>query len=356
MEYVVVILKCISYTLAVVGAILLVKDIKKQKIDLMTFVFCVLSLFGVLCSYYVEKEHEKEHKKEYHRIENLVDETRIRIMEELKSENHTELDEMIKSYLEKGELSAAIAAIDIHTNDKEAAQKHIRKAQLYTLNAQFSEAEQNYKQAVSISPSYDNNISMADFYYAQNRFPEATKYYSNSSSLANTSEEKALVSDKIKNVQNSNTFYQKAKASYNEVAGYFVSRNQDIQYPAHNNGAIDTQQQYQKNNSATINNNTQQYQKSNSATINNNTQQYQKSNSATINNNTQQYQKSNSAAVNNNTQQYQKRNSAIGNTTQRHHRSNSATGNNTIQQYQKSNSGADNNNTQQYQKSNSVTF
>ena len=145
--------------------------------------------------------------------ENTIDS----LNKELSRKDLSMWEQDVKDYLEKGELQKAIESIDTDAGDEEAARKHIRKAQLYIVNFQFTEAEQHYKKAVVVFPSYDNNFAIARFYDDLNKFPEAIAYYSHCLSFATSPQEKATVFSNMGSVQWKNNAYREAEASLKEA-------------------------------------------------------------------------------------------------------------------------------------------
>ena len=118
----------------------------------------------------------------------------------------------ISSFLEKGEIQKAIEAIDTDASDKDAAHKHIAKAQLYILNFQFDKAEQHYIKAADISHSYDTNLALADFYNNQNMLHEAIEYYARCLNFEISLGEKATVLNLMGNMQSQNNDYSAEKS------------------------------------------------------------------------------------------------------------------------------------------------
>ncbi|MCL1849810.1 MAG: tetratricopeptide repeat protein [Bacteroidetes bacterium] len=151
----------------------------------------------------------------------LRDKTIVLLKEELARKNIPTWEQTVKDYLEEDELQKAIESIDTNASDEESAQKHIRKAQLYITNFQFAEAEQHYKQAVAILPSYHNNYAIADFYYNLNRFPEAIVYYTHCLRLATSPEDRAVVLHNLGLAQHGNNNYSAAEISFNEALKTF---------------------------------------------------------------------------------------------------------------------------------------
>jgi len=117
--------------------------------------------------------------------ENLKEELKIRdemiakLNEELNRKNLPQWEQDIKYYLAKGEIENAIESLDTDASDEEAAQKHIRKAELHIITFQFAQAEKHYNLAVSIFPSYNTNFEIARFYYYLKRFNESILFYNN---------------------------------------------------------------------------------------------------------------------------------------------------------------------------------
>jgi len=163
---------------------------------------------------------------------------RDKTIEELKKElAHKDLpqwEQIVRVHLEKGELQKAIESINTDAGDKEAVQKHIRKAQLYITNFQFTEAEQQYKQAIDVLPSFNNYFAIARFYVDLNRFSEATDYYNHCLSLATTLQNRAAVLNCMGVVQWMNNAYFKANASLKEALKLrreLAAKNRDTYLP-----------------------------------------------------------------------------------------------------------------------------
>ena len=117
----------------------------------------------------------------------------------------------------KGKKEEAIKSVDTDVADEEAANRHIFKAELLIDNFQFDEAEQHYKQAAAVFPSYDNIFTIADFYYDLNKFPEAIEYYNLSLNLADLPENKTRILNDMGNAQQRNNDYSEAETSYNKA-------------------------------------------------------------------------------------------------------------------------------------------
>jgi len=180
-------------------------------------------------------EFVKEREKLKEEIE-LRNKTIAALNEELARKNRPAWEQIVRDYLEKGELQKAIESIDpnLANNNEEAAQKHIRKAQLYITNFQFAEAEQHYKQAVTIFPSYDNNRAIANFYFDLNKFPEAKEYYNNSLSLVTSPKERADALHKLGRTQWKNNAHSEAMVFAKEalkIRKELANKNPDIYLP-----------------------------------------------------------------------------------------------------------------------------
>jgi len=175
------------------------------------------------------------------RIEGLKEEIYLRdktievLKEELARKDLPTWEQVVRDYLEKGKLQEAIESIDTNVSDEEAAQKHIRKAQLYITNFQFTEAEQHYKQAVAVFPSYDNNFAIAAFYYRLNKLSEAITYYNHCLSLVTLPQERAAVLHDMGCIQYKNNAYREAEASYKgslKIGRELASKNRDAYLPS----------------------------------------------------------------------------------------------------------------------------
>ena len=123
----------------------------------------------------------------------LRDKTIENLEKELARKNLPAWEQVVKDFLEKNELLKAIESINTDAGDEEAAQKHIRKAQLYIVNFQYNEAEQHFLQAVTIFPSFYNSSAIAEFYYNLNEFSEAITYYNHCLNLTSNLQNRAAV-------------------------------------------------------------------------------------------------------------------------------------------------------------------
>jgi len=147
----------------------------------------------------------------------LRDITIASLKEKLSLKNLMSWDIIVKECLEKGDLKKAIASIDTDASDEETAQKHIRKAQLYILNFQFTEAELHYKQAVTIFPSFETNIEIAKFYSNLNRFNESITYYNKCLTHTDLPQDRALVLNNLGNLKSDIDAYPEAEALFKEA-------------------------------------------------------------------------------------------------------------------------------------------
>jgi len=68
---------------------------------------------------------------------NLRNKTIETLKEELSRKDIPPWEQTVRKFLEKGEVQKAIESIDTNASDEEAAQKHIRKAQLFITTFQF---------------------------------------------------------------------------------------------------------------------------------------------------------------------------------------------------------------------------
>jgi tetratricopeptide (TPR) repeat protein len=150
----------------------------------------------------------------------LRDKTIVALQEELARKNLSSWEQKVKELLEKGELQMAIESIDTDESDYEATTRHIRKAQLYIADFNFSEAERHYKKAVEINPSYFSYLAIAGFYYDLNRFPQAIDYYGRALPLAPSPEEKAVVLNNLGNTQSKSNSLE-AEKSYIEALSIY---------------------------------------------------------------------------------------------------------------------------------------
>jgi len=164
----------------------------------------------------------------------LLKKTVSNLEEELARKDLPAWEQVVKTHLEKGELQKAIESINTDASDEEAAQKHIRKAQLYIANFQFTEAEQHYLQAAAIFPSYGNNLTVADFYYDLNKFHEAIAYYQKCLNFTTSPKKRADVMNNMGNAQWNNNAYPAAEASYQEALKIYkelAAKNPDAYLP-----------------------------------------------------------------------------------------------------------------------------
>ena len=135
-------------------------------------------------------------------------------------ENMEKLPDYKKRSLElwaEGRKKEAIESVDTTIMDKEAADRHIFRAQLFIDNFQFDEAEQDYIQAVTIFPSYDNNFAAAYFYSSLNNFSEAISFYNYCIGLTNIPEEKARVLNNLAILHRNVNEYPKALKEYEKA-------------------------------------------------------------------------------------------------------------------------------------------
>ena len=155
--------------------------------------------------------------------ERLVEEIALRdktiaiLNEELARKNLPTWEQVVKDHLEKGEWKKAIESINPNADEEEVAQKYIRKAQLYIINYQFTEAEQCYKQAVVLFPSYENNCAIANFYYTLNKFTEAIEYYNHCLLLTILPEKRSDILINLGSTHYKNNAYSEAEISFNEA-------------------------------------------------------------------------------------------------------------------------------------------
>jgi len=110
----------------------------------------------------------------------------------------------------EGKKKEAIESVDTTALDDETANRHIFKAELLIDNFQFDEAEQHYKQAITIFPSYDNYFKIAVFYYNMNKFSEAIIYCNYCLNLATYQQERATVLNILAILHSNIDEYQKA--------------------------------------------------------------------------------------------------------------------------------------------------
>jgi tetratricopeptide (TPR) repeat protein len=140
------------------------------------------------------------------------------LKQQIKRKNQSKWENVVNKLLAKGKLQEAIDSIDTNTKDEEAAQKHIRKAQLLIVANNFPEAEAHYKQAADIFPSPDNNFIVAKFFQDLNRFKEAEDYYTRCLDQVTSPEDRATVLNNLGNVQsNLVDKYVQAEASITEA-------------------------------------------------------------------------------------------------------------------------------------------
>ena len=149
---------------------------------------------------------------------------------ELRDKTIAELNELLKNkdnlpnykqialeFREKGQQQEAIDSVDTNVIYKEAAERHIFKAELLIEALNFAEAEQQYIEAAEVYPSYDTNLAIAKFYYNLNMFHEAIGYYTRCLNFEISLEEKAIVLNNMGNAQKNNNDYPEAESSYNEA-------------------------------------------------------------------------------------------------------------------------------------------
>jgi tetratricopeptide (TPR) repeat protein len=131
----------------------------------------------------------------------------------------------------KNKIEEAIKSVDTEAGDEEAANRHIFKAELLIDNFQFDEAEQHYKQAVTIFPSYNSNFAMAVFYNKLNKFPEAIEYLSYCLNFVTTQIRRAAVLNNIGDMHLKNKDYNKAETFLIESSSIYMELNTNEYFP-----------------------------------------------------------------------------------------------------------------------------
>jgi tetratricopeptide (TPR) repeat protein len=100
---------------------------------------------------------------------------------------------------------------------EEVVKPRILKAQLLELNYDFEAAEANYLKAITIFPSFDNNLVLANFYQNLNKFQEAEKFYNQCLVEAKLPDERAMTLNNLGNLQSDRNEQEKAEAAYTEA-------------------------------------------------------------------------------------------------------------------------------------------
>ncbi|MDR1199857.1 MAG: tetratricopeptide repeat protein, partial [Prevotellaceae bacterium] len=163
--------------------------------------------------------------KEKTDLEQKVAYTEAKIQEIIKSYETVDMDSspMYKEALElfiNGKLDEALAVLDdatLEANEKKGADARILKAQMLELKYDFKNAEANYLKAVSIFPSFENNLRIASFYYELNEFKKSEAYLRICVALAKTTKDKACILNNLGVLQRNINELQQAEASYREA-------------------------------------------------------------------------------------------------------------------------------------------
>jgi tetratricopeptide (TPR) repeat protein len=119
-----------------------------------------------------------------------------------------------------GKIDEALEVLDearLETEEKKSADARILKAQLLELNNDFEGAEANYLKAVDIFPSFDNNLSLANFYQKLNRFQDAEIFYNKCLSAAKSPDERATTLNNLGLLQANRNEQEKAAKAYTEA-------------------------------------------------------------------------------------------------------------------------------------------
>lgn len=167
------------------------------------------------------------------RLEKIVEEYENKLKEIIARDDQPAWERDWQVLYEKDDVPGAIKSIE-RSLKEEAAQKHIRIAQLYVIKYQFAKAEKQYKKAATIFPSYDTNFAIAQFYSNLNKFHEAISYFQKCLNFEITLQDRAGVLNDMGSMQRNNNAYREAEASYQEALETFMelaAQNPDTYLP-----------------------------------------------------------------------------------------------------------------------------
>ena len=143
-------------------------------------------------------------------------------------------EKKLKHLLDEAEYEKAIEAVDTVAGDKEAARKHIRKAELYIVNYQFDDAKSHFKKAIAISPTYIIYLEIANTYRDLDKRPEALEYYNQCLTLAFSPEEEIEPLNNMSLIHFKNNDYPAAENSLSElllILRFLSAENPDVYLP-----------------------------------------------------------------------------------------------------------------------------
>jgi tetratricopeptide (TPR) repeat protein len=182
----------------------------------------------------------------------------IRDMEEArqKNPNPSELYDRAYQLLQKGDMDGALQVLDKEKRDshkvgevfywkreidmqvfdkekmdshsKQTADEFILKAQLLTLKDRYQEAETCYVRAAEIYPSFDTFLAVGNYYYQQNNYNEAEKYYEDCLAMSQDEDEKAIALNNLALLHYATNKHEEAAEEYAEALKIYRRLAQQI--------------------------------------------------------------------------------------------------------------------------------